>query len=139
MLTRFVILCSVVFSLCFASVSSADEAAKSAITETIQSQIDAFQKDDFERAFSFASPMIKQIFGTPQNFGAMVARGYPMVHRPAEVRFLELREIAGVLYQKVQVRDASGKTHLIDYQMIATQSGWQINGVQLLKSQGVAA
>ncbi|MBL9047494.1 MAG: DUF4864 domain-containing protein, partial [Tabrizicola sp.] len=71
------------------------------IRQTIQDQMDALQADDFARAFSFASPNIKGIFGTPENFGAMVKNGYPMVYRPAEVEMLELREVAGNLWQRV--------------------------------------
>jgi hypothetical protein len=32
-----------------------------------------------------------------------------------------------------------GRTHTLDYQMIETSEGWQINGVQLLKSEGLGA
>lgn len=139
MLTRILAAAALAFSMCFATLSTADEAAKPAITGTIQSQIDAFMKDDFEQAFSYASPMIQGIFGSSSRFGAMVQQGYPMVHRPSDVRFLELREVGGALVQKVQVRDAAGRTHLLDYQMIQTEKGWQINGVQLLKNQGLSA
>ena len=48
------------------------------------------------------------------------------------MRFLELREIAGRLWQMVMIRDAQGDLHVLDYQMIETAQGWQINGVQLL-------
>lgn len=139
MFARLIVALSLVFSLSFAGLAQADETAKPAITGTIQSQMDALLKDDFEQAFSYASPMIKQMFGSPQNFASMVARGYPMVYRPADIRFLELREIAGALYQKVQVRDAEGRFHILDYQMIQGENGWKINGVQLLKAAGVSA
>ena len=69
----------------------------------------------------------------------MVRNGYPMVWRPAEVRYLELREIAGDLWQMVQVTDAEGNVHLLDYQMIAGRDGWKINAVQLLQAPGVSA
>ena len=114
-------------------------AQQEAITGVIDRQIAAFKADDFERAFSFASPNIKRIFRTPDNFGTMVKRGYPMVWRPAEVRYLQLREVAGALWQRVQITDASGRIHLLDYQMIQTEAGWQINAVQLLKAPGAAA
>jgi len=117
----------------------ADAAAKPAITQTIQSQIDAFLADDFDQAFSFASPNIQGIFGSAGNFGRMVQQGYPMVHRPSDVRFLDLRDENGLLVQKVQVRDANGQTHLLEYQMIQGENGWKINGVQLLKGQGLSA
>jgi Domain of unknown function (DUF4864) len=110
-----------------------------AIEGVIQNQITAFQADDFTTALTFASPTIKTIFGTPENFGAMVRQGYPMVHRPASVRMLEQRDVAGAVVQRVMVTDQAGATHLLDYQMIRTPDGWQINGVQLLPSTGVGA
>ena len=110
-----------------------------AIEGTIQSQIDAFLTDDFEGAFTFASPNIQTLFRDPGNFGLMVKNGYPMVWRPDELRFLELREIAGNLWQKVLIRDAAGAVHILDYQMIQTTEGWRINGVQLLNAPDVGA
>jgi hypothetical protein len=109
------------------------------IQNTIQSQLDAFIADDFATAFTFASPTIKGLFGTSDNFGMMVRNGYPMVHRPADVKMLELREVAGNLWQRVMITDQQGRTHMLDYQMIETADGWQINGVQLLPSPGVGA
>ena len=109
------------------------------IRTTIQSQLNALQADDFATAFTFASPTIKGIFGTAENFGQMVRQGYPMVHRPAEVKMLDLREVAGNLWQREMITDMQGRTHLLDYQMIETPQGWQINGVQLLPSVGVGA
>ena len=109
------------------------------IQSTITSQMDAFMADDFNRAFTFASPNIRRLFQTPENFGTMVRRGYPMVWRPSDVRYLELREIDGALWQKVQVTDANGRVHILDYQMIELDNGWKINGVQLLRPAGVGA
>ena len=139
MFKRFLSTCVVVMSLCFCTLANAQESAKPQITSTIQSQFDALSKDDFEQAFTYASPFIKGLFGTSQNFGVMVSRSYPMVHRAEDVRFLELRSIAGSLYQKVQVRDAEGRIHFLDYQMIEEENGWKINGVQLIKATGLSA
>lgn len=109
------------------------------VQQTILNQIEAFKADDFATAFDFASPSIKSIFMSPENFGAMVKNGYPMVHRPGSVRMLEQREISGNLWQKVMITDQAGRTHVLDYQMIQTPDGWQINGVQLLPEPGVGA
>ena len=109
------------------------------IQSTIQNQLQAFQADDFATAFSFASPTIKGIFGNPENFGRMVMQGYPMVHRPAAVKMLELREVAGGLWQRVMITDAGGRTHLLDYQMVEGSDGWQINAVHLLQPAGTGA
>ncbi len=117
----------------------ADEARNPGIEATIQGQFDAFIAQDVNGAFEFASPMIKGIFGSPENFGTMVQQGYPMVWNPATVRMLELRTVAGNLWQRVMVTDQNGRTHLLDYQMIETPEGWQINGVQLLPEAGIGA
>lgn len=114
-------------------------AQEAPIQNTIQNQLNAFMADDFATAFTFASPTIKGLFGTSDNFGMMVRNGYPMVHRPADVKMLELREVAGNLWQRVMITDQQGRTHILDYQMVETAEGWQINGVQILPSPGVGA
>ncbi len=114
-------------------------AQSSDIRATIEAQIEAFEEDDFERAFTFASPTIRDLFRTHENFGAMVRGGYPMVWRPSDLRFLELREIAGSHWQKVLITDQQGKVHVLDYQMIEVENGWNINAVQLLEANDVNA
>lgn len=114
------------------------DAPDGAIQSVIDNQFQAFSADDFDRAFTFASPTIRSIFGTSETFGAMVRNGYPMVHRPAGVQFLDLREVDGALWQRVQIRDAKGAFHLLDYQMIETESGWKINAVNYVPDPGAA-
>ncbi|MEO0866576.1 MAG: DUF4864 domain-containing protein [Pseudomonadota bacterium] len=109
------------------------------IETVIGSQIEAFKVDDFEGAFEFAAPSIRNIFRTPENFGVMVQRGYPMVWRPAEVTFLDLREVPQGFVQTVQIVDAEGAVHYLAYAMTETPAGWKILGVQLLKAPGVNA
>jgi hypothetical protein len=110
-----------------------------AIEGVIGNQLEAFNSRDIDAAWTYASPNIKNMFGSSANFGNMVQQGYPMVWDNAEVRFLELRDVRGNLWQKVMVRDASGGLHILDYQMIETPDGWQINGVQLLAPPDVGA
>jgi hypothetical protein len=109
------------------------------IKSTIDRQIEAFQADDFETAFGFASPNLQRLFGSPDNFRSMVTRGYPMVWRPAEVRYLELADVNGSLWQKVLIKDQKGVVHVLGYRMLETDMGWKINGVQLFPSPGVGA
>lgn len=108
-------------------------AQREPVTAVIGSQFEAFLNNDTETAFSFASPSIRRLFGTPERFGQMVQQGYPMVWRPAEVRYLDLREVAGGLWQRVMITDAQGRVHLLDYQMVKQESGWKINAVHLLR------
>ena len=117
----------------------AQETRNPGIEATIQGQITAFLAEDVTTAFTFAAPNIKGFFGTAENFGAMVKQGYPMVYSPSAVRMLELRNVQGSLMQRVMVTDQAGRTHLLDYQMLETPEGWQINGVQLLPEAGIGA
>ncbi len=124
---------------CTAFAATAQEAPETAIKGVIRGQIDAFLVDDFATAFSYASPNIQGIFGDVGNFEAMVKGGYPMVWHPDAVAFGDLREVGGQLWQRVIVTDAAGGIHALDYQMIETEDGWQINGVQLLQAPQVGA
>ncbi|MDG1118976.1 MAG: DUF4864 domain-containing protein [Flavimaricola sp.] len=108
-----------------------------AIEDVIGGQLEAFNQRDVEMAWTYASPMIQGMFGNSANFGMMVQRGYPMVWTNSDVRYLELREIGGRLWQKVMVRDENGGLHILDYQMIETENGWQINGVSILPAPDV--
>ena len=119
---------------------SAPVAAQSdGIRATISGQMDAFRADDFDTAFGFAAPNIKSMFGTSDRFGTMVRNGYPMVWKNANVRYLELRELSGNLWQMVQVEAQDGSFHYLDYMMVETENGWQIAAVQFLPDPGVGA
>jgi hypothetical protein len=108
-----------------------------AIESVIAEQLEAFNARDVLSAWRHASPAIKGLFGTPQTFGRMVENGYPMVWTNRGAEFLELRVIDGRLWQKVRIRDAQGGIHILDYQMVETAQGWQINGVWILPSPEV--
>ena len=109
------------------------------IEGVIGSQIEAFKMDDFSQAFTYAAPNIRGIFGTPENFGRMVTQGYPMVWRPADVTYLDLRQEGGRYVQTVRIEDAQGAVHFLAYAMIETADGWKIGGVQILEAPGVSA
>ena len=121
------------------SVTAAFAQDSAAIEDVIGSQLRAFNDRDIDGAWQYASPNIKRLFGNPGNFGTMVQQGYPMVWDNADPSFLELRDINGFLWQKVMVRDKNGNLHILDYQMVETEEGWQINGVQLLPGPDLSA
>lgn len=114
-------------------------AQQAEIEGTISSQIEAFKADDFAQAFTYATPRLQQLFQSPQNFERMVTSGYPMVWRPADVQYLELREAGGFMFQKVQITDEKGALHVLMYQMQQTAEGWRIGGVQILEAPKLSA
>jgi hypothetical protein len=109
------------------------------IRSTITKQFEAFKVDDFATAFTFASPTLQTLFQSPENFGRMVVKGYPMVWRPAAVEYLDLREKSGVFFQTVQITDQEDSVHYLEYRMQKISDGWRINGVRILEAPSPAA
>lgn len=104
----------------------------------INAQIEAFKADDLDTAFSFASPTIRKLFGSAERFGRMVKRSYPMVWRPAQVRFGAFSDDSGRRVQTVYFTDDTGSVFEALYDMLETDTGWQINGV-FVRRAGVGA
>ena len=120
--------------------AQSDEVRNPQIRSVIAGQIEAFKDEDLGRAYGYASDAIHQMFRTPEIFGHMVEKGYPMVYRPVQVMFLELDEEDGALWQKVEIRDKAGRFHILAYEMIDTAQGWKIDGVKYLgKGPGMGA
>jgi len=115
------------------------KADETAFRDVISSQIEALQRDDFQQAFTYASPSIRRIFGTPENFGRMVQQGYPMVWRPQEIRFLDVETIQSAPWQSVLIRDEAGQLFFLRYQMISVESSWKINAVHIERAGDGAA
>ncbi|SDL07405.1 DUF4864 domain-containing protein [Aliiruegeria lutimaris] len=114
--------------------SPAQQADPAAIETVIRDQLADFTEDDWVGAFEHASPNIRRIFGSAENFGAMVRNGYPMVWRPSEARFGKLSERTGRALQRVIVFDDAGVPHALEYEMIQVDGAWKINGVRFLQA-----
>jgi hypothetical protein len=127
--------------LLLALVASPLRAAEPAdgIEAVIADQIAAFQRNDVETAFSHASPNIRSMFRTPENFGQMVARGYPMIWRPSSYQWQRLAERGGRWIQTVMFEDQSGQLFEADYIMKQADGVWQIDGVTLRRLPGLSS
>jgi len=130
---------TLLFSLILILSGLSVRADETSIQTVIQSQITAFQQDDFATAFTYASPTIRQLFGTPERFGMMVRQGYPMIWRPGRVDFLPLKSEENRSVQDVMITDQAGMVHVLRYTMIEGDPGWQINAVQVLRTPQVGA
>jgi hypothetical protein len=103
-----------------------------AIGSVVSRQLEAFRHDDGAAAFSFASPNIQGMFGTPEHFMAMVRQGYAPVYRPrnAHIGAVEMRD--GRVVQRVDLVGPDGKDELALYTMEKEPDGtWRIDGCQL--------
>lgn len=104
-----------------------------AIQGVITGQIEAFRHDDAPGAFGFAAPNIQQMFHDPDNFIAMVKRGYPAIYRPQLFRFRDTGTSAdGQVFQHVTVQGTDGTVYLATYLMERGADGvWRISACLL--------
>ncbi len=74
----------------------------------IQSQEEAFGRDDAAAAYTFAAPSIKSWYRTPETFMSMVRNGYAPVYRHRSFEFGEAIVLDGKIKQQVHIIDADG-------------------------------
>jgi hypothetical protein len=134
MRVRLLVLVLGVFASPLAATAGEREDAFRAI---ITSQLEAFKRDDGREAFSFASPTIQGMFGSAENFMAMVERGYPPVFRARAYEFLNTVEIDGKTYQRVRITGADGDIVVAQYEMVEVDGAWRINGCFLTRPEEV--
>lgn len=109
------------------------------IRATISRQLDAFGRDDWVEAFTYASPMLQKLFGTPEQFRNMVLGGYRAVYRPQQVTFRELDTSGPRPVQMVFFIGPDGLAYLAAYEMEQQQDGsWRISAVQLIRDAAKA-
>jgi hypothetical protein len=113
------------------AISAADARA---VRQVIEAQLEAFKRDDPARAFSYATPGIRDSFGTAERFMAMVREQYAVVYRPRSVSF-EAPLMAGEDFvQPVHLTDGDGHAWLAIYPMVKLPDGtWRINGCHLAR------
>ena len=124
---------------CVVCMYSSALAEDTSIEDVISAQIEAFKQEDVEKAFTFASPMIQQLFRSPENFGNMVQNRYPMVWQPSDVSFLRQKNEGDVVYQVIRFFDAKGLGTSFVYEMVRVSGEWKINGVFKIQSDDVSA
>ena len=107
----------------------------SAIRGVIAAQLNAFQHDDGNAAYSYASPTIQTLFHDADTFMQMVRTGYQPVYRARDVEFRDLGPIEGRLVQQVYMVGPDGIAVIADYAMQKQPDGsWKINGCSIEKA-----
>jgi hypothetical protein len=132
--------CLAVAAVCASAPAAAQPVAAGdarAVRSAVSAQLDAFASDDAERAFSYAAPAIRTMFGTPERFLAMVRAGYPVVYRAASVTFLVPLRAGAEIVQGVHLTDADGALWLATYRLERQPDGaWRINGCDVQPASG---
>ena len=112
----------------------------SAIRRTIDAQRKALKAGDATKAFSFASPGIREQFETPEKFLAMVRNGYGALIGARYVEFLEGAVIDGAVIQPLRLVAPDNSVLVALYSMEKQKDGrWRISGCVLAPSNVQAA
>ncbi len=121
---------------CAAAWAQADKTDPKTAAVPVVKQLEAFRRNDFDTAFTFASGMIHAQFDR-QDFETMVRRGYPEIAHStfAAVVKAEL-ESDGVAYVTVKIRGSNGQSIEALYELI-WEDDWKINGVATRPDAGI--
>lgn len=137
---------AILASLAFATVTPAladtlSDSDRESFRSIIQNQIEAFRADDGTRAYSYAAPMIRQIFPSPDRFMDMVRQGYQPVYRPQSFRFGDAGfSASGRPIQRVMIVGPDGLSYEAIYTMERQPDGtWQINGCAIVRAPDINA
>ena len=110
------------------------------VRTVIQAQLAAFAADDAKRAFSYATPRVREVFGNADKFIEVVREAYPAVYRHETVAFLKPELADGTLLQGVHLTDGQGQLWLALYRMERQRDrSWRISACQLVPAQGRVA
>jgi sensor domain CHASE-containing protein len=108
---------------------------KSKIKSVVEKQLQAFAEDDFEEAYSYAAPLIKQIFSSVEVFKNMVTTQYQAVYRPKKIDFGDVKIIKGAPTLNVFLVDPDGNFVTATYLMQQQPDlSWLISGCYLKTS-----
>ena len=108
-----------------------------AAAETVMKQLEAFRRDDYDTAYTFASQQIRELFDRA-SFERMVKGGYPEIARSTFAIVAETVLAAdGHIRLRVKVRGANGIGVEAIYDMVWEGDRWRINGVVTRPDQGL--
>jgi hypothetical protein len=116
--------------------SSADQES---IRSIVSGQIAAFRADDGAAAYAYASPTIRGLFPSVEQFMGMVRNSYQPVYRPQSVTFGQLMDSPYGPMQKVFLVGPDGRNWVALYSLQRQEDGtWKINGCTLVEDDGAS-
>ena len=121
-------------------VDTLPEADWRAIRSAVESQRAALVEGDAVRAYSFASPGIRQRFGDPPTFLAMVRQAYSPLLDARDAALLEGAVIDGQVIQPLRLVMPDDTVLIALYTMVRERGGaWKIAGCAIAPSTLKAA
>ena len=103
------------------------------IRQVIQTQLDAFQRDDGEASYALAAPSVKQRFPTPEAFNKMVRDNYSPIYNLREVKFLTPSIAQGRILQGIQFLSEENQLLLAVFTLERQEDkSWKIKACDLM-------
>lgn len=134
---RFLLILAFAIMLISPRQGEAEPGAAAAIRDVIENQLEAFKAGDAEAAFAYATPAVRQRFGTAEHFIAMVREGYSPIYRNRSFVFGPLGDHHGATIQIVNVVGEDGEAAHAYYIMERQGDGdWRIAGCMLAEPPG---
>ncbi len=97
--------------------------------DSIFQQLDAFRRNDYDAAYTFASAEIHTLFDR-RSFEAMVRNGYPEIADSVRAHVADAHVGGdGHAYIRLKIRGANGKPIEALYDMVREGGAWRVNGV----------
>ena len=104
-----------------------------AIKQVINLQLAAFEADDGETAFSYASPGVQEKFRSSDMFLQMVKQHYRPAYRPQSIHFGRLEQTDAGPLQHALILDSTGAALTAVYLMEQQHTGdWRVAGCYLM-------
>ena len=114
-----------------------DASLQGGIETTVNAQTSAFSSDDFELAYSFASPSFRSNV-TLEGFVGIIAGSYGPLIESSELIFSDCLVDLGSGLALIDVRflQAGNDVYGLRYLMIETMDGWRVQGASNLELVG---
>jgi hypothetical protein len=105
------------------------DADAQAAGHVVMQQLEAFRRNDFSTAYTFASVTVRAMFDRAR-FEQMVRGGYPEIAHSASAAIEGSRRgDAGEIYLLVRVVGDNGRAIEAVYELVSENGGWRINSV----------
>lgn len=112
---------------------------ENAAADPVLRQLEAFRRNDYDTAYTFASAEIHRLFDRAA-FERMVKSGYPEIAESSRAHVARAeRAPDGHVYLLMKIRGANGRHIEAVYDMVHEGGGWRINGVVATPDPGEEA
>lgn len=111
------------------NVKPATKNERAAAQKTIQAQLRAFNTGNWTEAVKFQSAGLKGNFESPEAFGAMIEKIYPVFVRPKKVAFGRAQNVGGHIQFEVTLTGQDDSVHPALYSLVKEKGNYRVEAV----------